>query len=84
MSTNKDNNNNKSYYNIAPSYLCELISKQKNHVDTRLRTYHHQRIMPPHGKDGTNNFLELSFIYADPCEWNKWSEHQILIASGIM
>ena len=27
-------------------------------------------------KDNNNNtFLERSFIYAAPCEWNKLSEH---------
>ena len=27
---------NKSYYNIAPPYLCELINKKESHVNTRL------------------------------------------------
>ena len=31
--------------------------------------------MPPIGKDNLNAFLERSFIYAAPCEWNKLSEH---------
>ena len=26
-------------------------------------------------KDCSNTFLERSFIYAAPCEWNKLSEH---------
>ena len=29
-----------SYYNIAPSYLCELINKKESHVNTRLGTDH--------------------------------------------
>ena len=35
---------------------------------------HHQLIMPPSCKDCSNTFLERSFIYAAPCEWNKLSE----------
>ena len=37
----------KSYYNIAPSYLYELINKKESHVNIRLGTDHHQLIMPP-------------------------------------
>ena len=65
----------KSYYNMAPPYLCELINKKESHVNTRLGTDHHQLIMPPISKDCYNTFLERSFIYASPCEWNKLSEH---------
>ena len=65
----------KSYYNMAPPYLCELIHKKESHVNTRLGTDHHQLIMPPISKDCSNTFLERSFIYAAPCEWNKLSEH---------
>ena len=32
----------KSYYNMAPPYLCELINKKESHVNTRLGTDHHQ------------------------------------------
>ena len=65
----------KSYYNMAPPYLCELINKKESHVNTRLGTDHHQLIMPPISKDCSDTFLERSFIYAAPCEWNKLSEH---------
>ena len=65
----------KSYYNMAPPYLCELINKKESHVNTHLGTDHHQLIMPPISKDCSNTFLERSFIYAAPCEWNKLSEH---------
>ena len=44
-----------------------------------------QLIMPPISKDCSNTFLERSFIYAAPCEWNKLSEHirtSHLIVSG--
>ena len=30
--------------------------------------------MPPISKDCSNTFLERSFIYAAPCEWNKLNE----------
>ena len=75
----------KSYYNMAPPYLCELINKKESHVNTRLGTDHHQLIMPPISKDCSNTFLERSFIYAAPCERNNLvniSGHQILIVSG--
>ena len=64
----------KSYYNIAPTYLCELISRRKSSVNTRLGSDQHQLIMPPISKDCSNTFLERSFIYAASCEWNKLSE----------
>ena len=75
----------KSYYNIAPFYLCELINIKESHVNTRLGTDHHQLIIPPISKVCSYTFLECSFIYAAPCEWNKLSEHiehQFLIVSG--
>ena len=64
----------KSYYNIAPTYLCELISRRESSVNTRLGADHHQLSMPPISKDCSNTFLERSFIYAAPCEWNKLNE----------
>ena len=64
----------KSFYNIAPTYLCELISGRESSVNTRLGSDQHQLIMPPISKDCSNTFLERSFIYAAPCEWNKLSE----------
>ena len=64
----------KSYYNIAPTYLCELINRRESSVNMRLGSDQHQLIMPPIRKDCSNTFLERSFIYAAPCEWNKLSE----------
>ena len=57
----------KSYYNMAPPYLCELINKIESHVNTRLGTDHHQLIMPPISKDCSHTFLERSFNYDAPC-----------------
>ena len=34
----------KSYYNIAPTYLCELISRRESSINTRLGADHHQLI----------------------------------------
>ena len=65
----------KSYYNIAPTYLCEMISRREGYVNTLLGADHHQLIMPSISKDCSNTFLERSFIHAAPCEWNKLSEH---------
>ena len=64
----------KSYYNIAPTYLCELISRRDRSVNTWLGADHQLLIMPPISKDCSNTFLERSFIYAAPCEWNKLSK----------
>ena len=61
------------YYHTS-SYLCALIYK-KSHVNTRLGTDHHQLIMSLMSKECSNTFLERSFVYAAPYEWNKLSEH---------
>ena len=45
----------KSYYNMAPPYLCESINKKESHVNTRLGTDHHQLFMPPISKDCSNH-----------------------------
>ena len=37
----------KSYYNIAPTYLCEMISRRESSVNTCLGADHHQLIMLP-------------------------------------
>ena len=36
----------KSYYNIAPTYLCELISRKESYVNTRFGADHHHLLMP--------------------------------------
>ena len=41
----------KSYYNSAPTYVCEQISRRESSVNTRLGADHHQLIMPPISKD---------------------------------
>ena len=64
----------KSYYNIAQTYLWELISWRESYVNTQLGDDHHHLIMTPISKDCSNPFLERSFIYAAPCEWNNLSK----------
>ena len=65
----------KSFFNMTSYYLCELISRRKSYVNTRLGGNHPQIIMPPISKDCSNTFLERSFTYAAPCEWNKLSDY---------
>ena len=65
----------KLYYNIAPTYLCELICRRESYVNTQLGADHHQLIMPPISKDCSNTFIEHSFIYAAPCERNQLSKY---------
>ena len=65
----------KSYYNKARLIYVNRLTNKNSHVTTRLGTDHHQLIMPPISKDCSDTFLERSFIYAAPCEWNKLSEH---------
>ena len=45
------------HYNIAPSYLCELINKKRKSCEYSLGTDHHQLIMSPISKDCSNTFL---------------------------
>ena len=51
-----------------------IVQQNVGSVNTRLGSDQHQLIMPPISKDCSNTFLERSFIYAAPCEWNKLSE----------
>ena len=72
----------KLYYNIALTYVCKLISRRESFGNTRFGVDQHQLIMPAISKDCSNTFLERTFIYAAPCEWNTLSERQILINLG--
>ena len=45
----------KSYYNIALTYLCELIVGKESSINTRLGADHHQLVMLPISKDCLNN-----------------------------
>ena len=52
----------KSYYNIAPTYLCELTRRRESSVNIWLGADHHQLIMPPISKECSNTFIERSFM----------------------
>ena len=52
----------KLYYNIEPTYLCELISRRESSINT-FGADHHQLIMPQISKDCSKTFLERSFIF---------------------
>ena len=68
------------YDGANPSNHNVLYLSIKNFRDMLYAKYdwlgadHHQLSMPPISKDCSNTFLERSFIYAAPCEWNKLSE----------
>ena len=75
----------KSYYNIAPTYLCELISRRESSVNTRLGSDQHQLIMPPLSKDCSNTFLSVhSFmpLHVNGTNWVNVFERHLLINSG--
>ena len=77
----------KSYYNMTPLYLCELIYKKESHVNTRLGSDHHQLIMPPISQLVIVLTLSLSvhsfiLLHANGTNWVNISEHLILIVSG--
>ena len=44
---------------LHPTYLCELISRKESSVHARLGADHHELIMPPISKDGSNTFLDV-------------------------
>ena len=74
----------KSYYNIAPTYLCELISRRESSVNTRLGADHHQ-LMPPIVKIVQTLFLSVHScmpFHANGTNWVNVFERQLLIHSG--
>ena len=52
----------KLYYNIVPTYLCELISRIESPGNTRLGADHHQLISPPISKDCSNTILKRQIL----------------------
>ena len=72
------------YYGQYRTIIYIYIYKYVPHImNIRMEPDHHQLIMPPISKNGSNTFLERSIMYTAQCEWNKLSEHirTILIAS---
>ena len=69
----------KSYYNISPFYLCELITRKGTFVNTRLGADHHQLIMVPISKDCSNIFLNAhSFMLLHANGTNQTSSFKCL------
>ena len=65
-------------------YIYIYIYKYVPHIlNIWMEPDHHQLIMPPISKNGSNTFLERSIMYTAQYEWNKLSEHirTILIVS---
>ena len=74
----------KSYYNMAPPYLCELINKQKSHVNTWGLIIISLLCHPLVRIDLTLSLSIHSFmlLHANGTNWVNISGHQILIVSG--
>ena len=61
----------KAFYANAPPYLCSLVVKRESVVSTRSSQDGYLLCKPPISKDCSNTFLERSFLYAAPHEWNS-------------
>ena len=59
----------------APLYLCELIKQQKSKTNTRLADDAFLLKLPPPSRYCADTFVERSFLYGAPYEWNKLDEH---------
>ena len=55
-----------TFYGNAPPYLCSLVVKKESVVSTRS-----SQDRSPISKDCSNTFLERSFLYSAPHEWNN-------------
>ena len=62
---------NKAFYANAPPSLCSLVVKRESVVSTRSSQDGHLLCKPPISKYCSNTFLEHSFHYAAPHEWNS-------------
>ena len=61
----------KAFYANAPPYLCSLVVKRESVVSTRSSQDGYLLCKPPLSRDCSNTFLERSFLYAAPHEWNS-------------
>ena len=61
----------KAFYANAPPYLCSLVVKREGVVSTRSSQDGYLLCKPPISRDCSNTFLERSFLYAAPHEWNS-------------
>ena len=59
----------------APLYLCELIEEQKSSTNTRTRLANDAFLLKlPPPSNCSDTFLDRSFTYGAPYEWNKLDE----------
>ena len=61
----------KALYAHAPPYLCLLVVKKESVVSTRSSQDGYLLCKLPTSRDCSNTFLEHSFLYAAPHEWNS-------------
>ena len=61
----------KAFYGNAPPYLCSLVVKKESVVSTRSSQDRYLLCRLPISQDCSNTFLERSFLYAAPHEWNN-------------
>ena len=64
----------KSFYETAPQYLSALVTRKDYVKNTRSSTDHYLLCTPPLSKDCSNTFLERSFLFSAPREWNSLDE----------
>ena len=64
----------KSFYETAPQYLSAVVTRKDYVKNTRSSTEHYLLCTPPLSKDCSNTFLERSFIFSAPREWNSLDE----------
>ena len=64
----------KSFYEIAQQYLSALVTRKDYVKITTSSTDHYLLCTPPLSKDCSNTFLERSFPFSAPCEWNSLDE----------
>ena len=64
----------KSFYETAPQYLSALVTRKDYVKNTRSSTDHYLLCTPPLSKDCSNTFLERSFLFSAPREWNRLDE----------
>ena len=68
----------KSFYETAPQYLSSLVTRKDYLKNTRFSTDHYlihvHLCTPPLSKDCFNTFLERSFLFSAPREWNSLDE----------
>ena len=68
---NRKSLTHKTFYGNAPPYLCSLVVKKESVVSTQSSQDRYFLCRPRISKDCSNTFLERSFLYPAPHEWNN-------------